>query len=318
MLVAKWFVFLGAMVWVSASMACRTPDPPSALPLSEKIPASIQLPTPQTEHLAPLREADPQIQLVFEHLEATSPEHITLYFVLQVDNSRSSPASLEISQYQLTMNGLPQHEGVVRIIDLPGEDHLAVGALSSARFPLGLLVDVSTCLGLEEAVFDTYQARFEVDIVCTFVLGEGPSTTQVSAEAVFPRIRAPKLTVTTIAVNQGELINTRVKVGFRIDNPNTFPVELASLAYEFYGDEYFWAAGMDPMVRHIPAQGSIQTQVLMVMNFIDMNRKLLEDVLAAKRVYYRFTGEAAVLTTIAYLPRFSLDFNLAGNSVVMK
>jgi LEA14-like dessication related protein len=312
----KWFVCLEAMLWVSAGMACKTPAPPSEVPLPEKIPASILLPPAQIEHVAPLREADPWVELVFERLEAASPKHITLYFVLQLDNPRSSPAALEISQYRLTMNGLPQDEGL-RLITQAGETPLTVRALSSARFPLGLVVDVSKCPGLEEAVFDTYQALFEADIVCTFALGEEAART-VSAQALFPRIREPQFTITAIVVNQGELINTRLKVGLRIDNPNAFPLELASLAYEFYGDEHFWADGRDPKVWHIPAQGSIQTQVFMVMNFIDMNRKLLEDVLAAKRVYYRFTGEAAVLTTIAYLPRFSVDFELAGNSVVMK
>lgn len=299
---------------MSVSIACTTPDPPSELPLPGRILPSVLVIPPQVEKAAPVQEADPRVQIVFDHLEAKTTEHITLYFALQVDNPRSVPASMGIDQWQLIINGLPQHTGATLIFT---EEDPAVGAVTSAQFSLSLAIDWSKCSDWGEAEFDTYQAKLEADMVFTFALEEH-TTTHLSAEAVFPRIRAPKFTVTTIVVNQGELINTRLKVGLRIDNPNTFPLELSSLAYEFYGDERFWADGTDPAVRYIPAQSSTQTQILMVMNFIDMNRKLLEDILVAKQVYYRFTGEAAVLTTIEYLPRFSVDFDISGNSVVMK
>ncbi|MDR2797029.1 MAG: LEA type 2 family protein [Treponema sp.] len=298
---------------MSVIIACTTQDPPAELALPERIPAPVLTTPPQIEKV-PLQEADPSVQIAFDHLEAKTTEHITLYFVLQVTNPRSVPASMEINQWQFIANGLPQQEGATLIFT---EENPAVGALTSTQFPLGLAVDLSKCSGLEKAEFDTYQAKFEADMVFTFALEEH-TTTHLSAEAVFPRIREPQFTVTKIVVNQGELINIRLKVGLRIDNPNNFPLELSSLAYEFYGDEQFWANGTDPAVRRIPAQGSTQTQIFMVMNFIDMNRKLLEDILVAKRVYYHFTGEVAVLTTIEYLPRFYVDFDLSGNSVVLK
>lgn len=299
-------------MWISVNISCTTPDPPSELPFPERPPVSILVTPPQIEKVAPVQEADPRVQIVFDRLEAKTTEHITLYFAVQVDNPRSIPASIAIDQWQFIVNGVPRHTGGTLIFT---EEDPAVGAVTSAQFLLGLGIDWSKCSDWGEA--DTYQTKLEADMVFIFALEEHTAT-HVSAEAVFPRIRAPKFTVTTIVVNQGELINTRLKVGLRIDNPNGFPLELSSLAYEFYGDERFWADGTDRAVRYIPAQSSIQAQILMVMNFIDMNRKLLEDILAARQVYYRFTGEAAVLTTIEYLPRFSVDFDLSGNSVVMK
>ncbi|MDR3114159.1 MAG: LEA type 2 family protein [Treponema sp.] len=310
----RWFVSLVGFVLITISLSCTTQDPPQELPLPERIPPSRVLTAPQIEKAAPVQEAAPQIQVVFDHLEAKTTEHITLYFVLQVDNPRSMPASIAIRGWQFMVNGLPQHEGTKLFFT---EEEPRVDARTSAQFPLGLAVDLSRCSGLEEAELDICYAKLETDTVCTFT-GEEHTASLVSAEVAFPRIREPKFTVTTIVVHQGELINTRLKVGLRIDNPNRFPLELSSLAYEFYGDDQFWADGTDPVIRSIPAQSSAQAQVLMVMNFIDMNRKLLEDILAAKQVYYRFTGEAAVLTTIEYLPRFSVGFDLSGNSVVVK
>lgn len=299
---------------MGVSLSCTTPASPPEPASPERIPASVPAAPSRIEKAAPVQEADPRVQIAFDRVEAKTTEYITLYFVLQVDNPRSTPASMEISRWQFMVNGLPQHEGAALIFT---EEAPTVGPVTSAQFPLGLAVDLSKCSGLEEGEFDSYRTNLETDLVFTFAL-EAQTAAQVSAEAVFPRIREPKFTITTIVVNQGELINTRLKVGLRIDNPNSFPLELSSLAYEFYGDERFWADGTDPAVRHLPAQSSTQAQILMVMNFIDMNRKLLEDILLAKQVYYRFTGEVAVLTTIEYLPRFCVDFDLSGNSVVMK
>ncbi|MHB9293753.1 hypothetical protein Holit_02883 [Hollandina sp. SP2] len=314
MISSKWLVSVGGMVVMGISVSCTTPAPPSELAFPERIPASVLATPSRIEGSVPVQEADPRVQLTFDHLEAKTTEYITLYFVLQVDNPRSIPATMDIRRWQFMVNGLPQHEGATLIFT---EEDPRVGPVTSAQFSLGLAVDLSECFGLEEAEFDIYRTNLETDLVFTFAL-EAHTAAHVSAEAVFPRIREPKFTITTIVVNQGELINTRLKVGLRIDNPNTFPLELSSLAYEFYGDERFWADGTDPVVRHIPAQSSTQAQILMEMNFIDMNRKLLEDILLAKQVYYRFTGEVAVLTTIEYLPRFCVDFDLSGNSVVMK
>jgi LEA14-like dessication related protein len=208
---------------------------------------------------------------------------------------------------------LPQEAGATLIL---GEEPPQVGADASARIPLELAIDWSQCAE-GDARAEAYQTEIQAELMFAFAETE-QTTVGFCAEAVSPRIRAPTFTVTAIVVNQGELINTRLKVALKIDNPNAFPLQLSGLAYAFYGDQRFWADGNDRAVRHIPPQSSTEAQISMVMNFIDMNRKLLEDILTAKQIDYRLTGEAAVLTTNEYLPRFSVDFDLSGNSVVMK
>jgi hypothetical protein len=53
------------------------------------------------------------------------------------------------------------------------------------------------------------------------------------------------------------------------------------------------------------------------MNFIDMRRSLLDQVIAMEQIDYRFAGEATVSTGIEYLPRFRWRFNQSGRSVVI-
>jgi LEA14-like dessication related protein len=117
---------------------------------------------------------------------------------------------------------------------------------------------------------------------------------------------------------QAELINTRFRVSLRIDNPNFFPVALSSFGYELYGEGRFWADGEEQDVLYIPAKGSAETNLFLLMNFINMKRHLLDEVIAMQLVRYRFTGEVEVGTGVSWLPQFHMGFDRTGNSIVLK
>ena len=129
-----------------------------------------------------------------------------------------------------------------------------------------------------------------------------------------PVIREPSFSITSIKILQAELINTRLKVLLRIDNPNSFPVTLSSFSYELYGEGRFWADGAVKDVFTVPASGYSEKDLFLVMNFIDMRRDLLDKVIAMEMVKYRFTG--AVEINAENMPVLSRSFNLEGESEV--
>jgi LEA14-like dessication related protein len=139
-----------------------------------------------------------------------------------------------------------------------------------------------------------------------------------NAEAVFPRIRKPIFTITAIQIMQAELINTRLKVSIQVDNPNHFPVELTSFNYELFGDRRFWAEGEEKNVLNIPAKDSAGIDLLLTMNFTNMRRNVLDQVIKMTEVRYRLAGNTSIETGIEYLPRFIMDFELEGFSNVIR
>jgi LEA14-like dessication related protein len=128
----------------------------------------------------------------------------------------------------------------------------------------------------------------------------------------------PEFSITSITILQAELINTRFKLGLSINNPNTFPITLSSFRYELYGDGNFWADGEVKDLAVIPAQSSMETNFEAEMNFINMKRKLLDDIIALRQVRYRVAGTVEVETGMASLPVFNMKFDLSGNSPVKK
>jgi LEA14-like dessication related protein len=133
-----------------------------------------------------------------------------------------------------------------------------------------------------------------------------------------PQLQEPVFTITSIAVMQAELINTRFKVSLRIDNPNRVPLELSAFTYELYGGGRFWADGEETAVMQIPPEGSAEKDLFLQMNFMNMKREVLDQIIALKTVRYRFSGDVLVSTGIESLPRFTMRFDRSGESPVIR
>jgi LEA14-like dessication related protein len=205
---------------------------------------------------------------------------------------------MEIRDWKVLLNGV---EGAV------------LGALSPVMGEGDeLLLHLSLDLPEDEGDFDEYRVMLALNLA-------GPDgDLPLQAEAVFPRIREPRFTIISISILKDELVNTRFRVDLRIDNPNIFPVVLSSFGYELYGQERFWARGEERDVLEVPAGGFAETRLLLVMNFINMGRDLLDEVIALGNVAYRFTGKVLVDTPVPLLPSFRMGFDQRGTSTVLK
>jgi LEA14-like dessication related protein len=248
----------------------------------------------------------PSASLAFDRVEARDPRHMALYFFLKLENPRPVDARVEIRDWTLTMNGVSLETGV----DLSEDTLLAPH--SSGVFSLRLDPDLAGIYAGTD-----YRAELALDLDFGFDSGEA-APVRVRTEAAFPRIREPQFNITSIAIMKAELINTRFKVKLRIDNPNAFPVELSSFSYELYGAGRFWADGKETDILDIPAEGSAERELFLRMNFINMKRDLLDQVIALRRVNYRFAGEATVSTGVEYLPSFLMAFDRSGYSAVLE
>ncbi|AEJ19124.1 LEA type 2 family protein [Gracilinema caldarium] len=133
-----------------------------------------------------------------------------------------------------------------------------------------------------------------------------------------PRIYKPQVQIISIAVKRAELINTRLKVRILIKNPNPFPLSLSRFSYELYGNGRFWADGNMADLGTIASNEAQEKDIYLLMNFINMKRDLLDQVIALKSVQYRFHGDVTIGTPFSYLPVFPFTFDRAGNSPVIE
>jgi LEA14-like dessication related protein len=148
--------------------------------------------------------------------------------------------------------------------------------------------------------------------------GEGSLQPPKSAEPDIKQIEELQFTITSITILQADLINTRLKLDLKIDNPNAVPLTLSSFHYELYGNERFWTSGTEKYLVVIPARDSSEVSFEFEMNFINMRRRLLDDVIALREVRYRVAGYVDVETGIPRFPDFRANFDHSGTSAVIK
>jgi len=129
-------------------------------------------------------------------------------------------------------------------------------------------------------------------------------------------ILEPEFSIVSIYILKADLVVTEFETVLRIDNPNEFEVEFSSIIYELYGNGAFWANGRGNDILHVPALSSSETNFIFKMNFIDMNRRLLDDVIALKPIDYRFKGQAHVQPELKNYPAFVANFDCSGYSQV--
>jgi LEA14-like dessication related protein len=263
----------------------------------------------------PVAEKAPGARLFLDRVEAAGPERVSLYFTLEVENPRNRPVALELRNWRLYLNEIEGPAGALLSME-GGPPRIAAAA--STAFPLRLDLEPDREAGLsagEDSPGGDYRAKLNLELAYTGEDG-GTLTGEASAEAVFPRVREPVFTITAITIRKAELINTRFQVNLRIDNPNVFPLDLSALNYELYGAGRFWADGTETETLHIPGQAFAEARLFLVMNFINMKRELLDQVLVQRQVPYRFTGSAEIETGLDHLPRFRMDFDQSGFSEV--
>ena len=145
-----------------------------------------------------------------------------------------------------------------------------------------------------------------------------PPAPPAAPEPAPVEVKEPEFTITSITILQADLINTRMELSIKIDNPNVFPITLVSFRYELYGDGNFWASGVVKNLAVVPAQSSSETGFEFEMNFIGMKRRLLDDIIAMKEVRYRIAGDMELGAALSGVPGFRVKFDYSGNSAVLK
>lgn len=127
----------------------------------------------------------------------------------------------------------------------------------------------------------------------------------------------PEFEIVSIVILQADLVNTQFETVLKITNPNDFDLQAASIKYELHGNGMFWAEGKEDISLLVRANSSAETKFRFSMNFINMNRNLLDDVIAMRKVRYVFKGEAVIFKIdIPNLESFVMGFDIKGLSDV--
>jgi len=146
-----------------------------------------------------------------------------------------------------------------------------------------------------------------------------PQLTEVEVEAE-PEIEIiqPEFEIVSIVILQADIVVTELEAILRVKNLNDFALELSSITYELFGNETLWARGVRTDILSILPDSTNETKFKFEMNFIDMRRGLLDDVIAMRQIRYRLRGKALVKPALANIEPFLIEYDESGLSEVRR
>jgi len=254
----------------------------------------------------------PSLTLIFKGPEAEDPSFLKLHFTLDA-KAVSSEDSVTIKSWKVLAEG--REAGAAFSLDYPKGKFIPVNSV-----PITLDMDVAALAAMGLAPRDNYDITLILEL--NFERGGRkplpPQAIEVICRAAFPGVRPPDFSITGIAVIKAELVNTRFRVALKIDNPNPFPLELSSFAYELFGNGRLWADGIEKNILKVEGKSTLSGDLYLIMNFINMERMLLDQIIKLEDVNYSFSGDVQVSTGVDYLPVFHHSFKLSGFSRVLE
>ncbi|MDR2542029.1 MAG: LEA type 2 family protein [Treponema sp.] len=140
---------------------------------------------------------------------------------------------------------------------------------------------------------------------------------EAEPESVF-EIKKPVFEIISIVILQADIVVTEFEAVLKITNHNDFALDLTSITYLLFGNNALWASDTNSDILHIPPLTSNETMLTFQMNFIDMRRSLLDDVIAMRNVRYIFSGEAVIQPDIPNSEPFRMNYESTGFSEVRR
>ena len=253
--------------------------------------------------------------LAFRGVEADDPAHMKVLFDLEAEPPLPSGGSAEIASWQIEING--QDAKFAFSLEYPQAGPLSMKTPMTSRIPLKLNMDISELAAKGLAPNDDYNITFIAELNYSLP-STPPERVEVRGLAAFPGVQPPRFNVTEIAIIKAELVNTRFRVGLKIDNPNPFPIELSAFSFNLYGNGMLWADGAEKNIIRVRENSSLEGNLMLLMNFINMNRALLDQIISLEDVNYRFAGDVQISTGIDFLPKFNDGFDVSGYSKVLE
>lgn len=266
-------------------VSCASPPPVHAPPLVQEPP-----PEPLVLAVRDLRAAPRGLKTA------------AVSFVIDVANPGAFPAEWERLGWTFSIDGAVLEEGSVL-----GGGPIGPGGMESRE----VLLDAA----IPEAA--SGYATFSVSAsAARRVPGGAPLVSSAEASLRFPVIREPRFSVRSIKIKKAELINTKFEVVLRAENPNAVPLRLNRIEYELFGERRLWTDGIVAETIPVPAGGMVDKKLTLQMNFINMKRDLLDQVIKLQVVDYRFKGIAGIGTDLPEYPSFSVPYDLQGRTSV--
>jgi LEA14-like dessication related protein len=248
----------------------------------------------------------PEVRIAATELEALSFSGLTLRFDVEIENPNPIGIGLAGFDYELQIEDIPFVNGEV-------QDKVTVAARDRSIIPLPVELGFEEIAQTIDALKGKEEAAYRLSSGFTFDLPVlGRIRVPVQTEGSFPVLRAPRLQVVSLRLNEISLSGANLDLDLELINRNSFKVFVESLEYRFQVDGRDWASGMRQERVRIPDNNSARLTIPIELDFGAVGRGVYQMILGGERLQYALKANIEVGTSLRALEQAALPFELSG------
>jgi LEA14-like dessication related protein len=248
----------------------------------------------------------PEVRIAATELEALSFSGLTLRFDVEIENPNPIGIGLAGFDYELQIEDIPFVNGEV-------QDKVTVAARDRSIIPLPVELGFEEIAQTIDALKGKEEAAYRLSSGFTFDLPVlGRIRVPVQTEGSFPVLRAPRLQVVSLRLNEISLSGASLDLDLELINRNSFKVFVESLEYRFQVDGRDWASGMRQERVRIPDNNSARLTIPIDLDFGAVGRGVYQLILGGERLQYALKANIEVGTSLRALEQAALPFELSG------
>ena len=251
----------------------------------------------------------PEVRIAGTELEALSFSGLTLRFDVEIKNPNPIGIGLSGFDYELQIEDNPFVSGQV-------QDKVTISARDRSIIPLPVELGFEEIAQTIDALAPRAgkeQAAYRLSSGFSFDLPVlGRIRIPVETEGSFPILRAPRLQVNRLRLNEISLSGADLSLDLQLINRNSFKVFVESLEYRFQVNEQDWASGMRQERVRIPENDSAELTIPIDLDFGSLGRGVYQLILGGQRLKYVLEANVEVGTSLRGLKEASLPFELSG------
>jgi LEA14-like dessication related protein len=248
----------------------------------------------------------PEVRIAGTELEALSFSGLTLVFDVEIRNPNPIGIALSGFDYELEIEGNSFASGQV-------QDRVAIEARDRSIIPLPVKLGFAEMAQTIDAFEGKEEAAYRLSSGFVFDLPVlGRVRLPLETEGTFPVLRAPRLQVIALRMNDISLSGASLDLELEMTNRNGFRVFIESLDYRFQVDGRDWASGMRQERVRIPDYDSALLTIPIDLDFAALGRGAYQLISGGQSVEYTFEANVDVSTSLRELKEASLPFALTG------
>lgn len=254
----------------------------------------------------------PAVSISSARLTGLSFDKADLQVDIDINNPNSLAIDLSAFDYEVLINGKSFLSGTEN-------QGLNIAANKSSTIQLPVSLRFNDILSTFRELKSSDSIRYQIKSGLSFDLPmSGSIRVPVSKNGTFPNLKMPSVQLASVRLNDLSFSAASVDVQIKVDNPNSWSLDLLKMDYRLTVNDMDWIEGASSAGQAIAGKKSGYVRIPVKLNFLQMGQSVYNLLTGNGDLSYTLEGQADLKSSLELLGEFKLPFRKNGQTTLIK